>query len=124
MSGEQWGAWNAAYGPRGPDGRPAPLWDPKNGKINRELVQHWKKYDLRLVLEQKYQVVRGDVTQGSSNQSIDARIDGDVLRAAQGPELRLELVLREGNLRVESAAGPFGALRGAVFAPATGGVCS
>ena len=28
LSGGQWGAWNATYGARGPDGRPVPLWDP------------------------------------------------------------------------------------------------
>jgi S-formylglutathione hydrolase FrmB len=54
MSGEQWGAWNATYGPQGVDGRPTPLWDPKTGKINRAVVDHWKKYDLRMVLEQNW----------------------------------------------------------------------
>ena len=66
MSGEQWGAWNATYGPRGADGRPAPLWDPKTGKINRDLVDHWKKYDLRMVLEQNWKTLgpklRGKLT--------------------------------------------------------------
>jgi len=66
MSGEQWGAWNATYGPRGTDGKPAPLWDPKTGKINRELVEHWKKYDLRMVLEQNWKTLgpklRGKLT--------------------------------------------------------------
>lgn len=66
MSGEQWGAWNAAYGPRGADGKPAPLWDPKTGRINRELVEHWKKYDLRMVLEQNWKTLgpklRGKLT--------------------------------------------------------------
>jgi hypothetical protein len=51
MSGEQWGAWNAAYGPRGSDGRPVPLWDPRTGTMRGDLVEHWKRYDLRLVLE-------------------------------------------------------------------------
>jgi len=54
MSGGQWGAWNAVYGPRGSDGRPVPLWDPKTGVIRRDVVEHWKQYDLRLVLEQKW----------------------------------------------------------------------
>lgn len=58
MSGEQWGAWNAAYGPRGADGRPAPLWDTKTGKINHELTEHWKRYDLRMVLEQNWTTLR------------------------------------------------------------------
>ncbi|QEH32180.1 Putative esterase [Aquisphaera giovannonii] len=51
MSGGQWAAWNATYGPRGPDGRPVPLWDPRTGRIDRSAVDHWKAYDLRLVLE-------------------------------------------------------------------------
>ncbi len=57
MSGEQWGAWNATYGPRGEDGRPAPLWDPRTGEINRTVVEHWKKYDLRMVLEQNWKTL-------------------------------------------------------------------
>jgi S-formylglutathione hydrolase FrmB len=50
-SGQQWGAWNATYGPRGADGRPVPLWDPRTGALDRAAAEHWKKYDLRLVLE-------------------------------------------------------------------------
>jgi photosystem II stability/assembly factor-like uncharacterized protein len=65
MSGQQWGAWNAVYGPRGANGRPVPLWDPKSGAINRAVVDHWKKYDLRMVLEQNWKTlgpkVRGKI---------------------------------------------------------------
>jgi len=57
MSGGQWGAWNAAYGPRGADGRPVPLWDPRTGAINRAAAEHWKAYDLRRVLEQNWPVL-------------------------------------------------------------------
>jgi putative esterase len=57
MSGEQWGAWNAVYGPRGKDGRPIPLWDPKTGRIDRSVVPHWKTYDLRLVLEENWKTL-------------------------------------------------------------------
>jgi hypothetical protein len=57
MSGEQWGAWNATYGPRGADGRPVALWDPKTGQINRQAVEHWKKYDLRMVMEQNWKTL-------------------------------------------------------------------
>ena len=57
MSGGQWGAWNAAYGPRGDDGRPVPLWDPRTGVINRGAAAHWKAYDLRRVLEQNWAVL-------------------------------------------------------------------
>ncbi|HEY7915152.1 MAG TPA: alpha/beta hydrolase-fold protein [Blastocatellia bacterium] len=66
MSGQQWGAWNAAYGPRGVDGRPVALWDPKSGAINREVIEHWRQYDLRLVLERNWQALaprlRGKIT--------------------------------------------------------------
>jgi hypothetical protein len=54
LSGGQWGAWNATYGPRGADGRPVPLWDPKTGVINRAAAEYWKAYDLRRVLEENW----------------------------------------------------------------------
>ena len=54
MSGSQWGAWNAAYGPRGQDGRPVPLWDPETGVIDRSVTRHWEQYDLRLVLDRHW----------------------------------------------------------------------
>lgn len=57
MSGEQWGAWNATYGPRGADGRPRPLWDPQSGEIDREVVEHWKRYDLRMVTERDWKTL-------------------------------------------------------------------
>jgi hypothetical protein len=57
LSGKDWGAWNAVFGPRGADGLPRPLWDPKSGAIDRSVVEHWKQYDLRLVLEQHWQTL-------------------------------------------------------------------
>jgi S-formylglutathione hydrolase FrmB len=57
LSGEQWGDWNAVFGPRGADGRPVPLWDPLTGKINHAVAEQWKKYDLRLVLETNWKTL-------------------------------------------------------------------
>jgi hypothetical protein len=54
MSGGQWGAWNATYGPRGEDGRPVPLWDPQSGVIDRAVTEHWRRYDLRMYLEEHW----------------------------------------------------------------------
>jgi hypothetical protein len=51
MSGQQWGAWNAVFSPRGLDGSPLPLWDPQRGKIDLTVADQWRKYDLRAVLE-------------------------------------------------------------------------
>ncbi len=54
-SGQQWGSWNATFGPRGPDGHPVALWDPKTGVINKAVIEHWKKYDLHRVIEKNWQ---------------------------------------------------------------------
>jgi putative esterase len=57
LSGEQWGEWNAAFGPRGAGGLPVPLWDAETGEINRAVAEQWRKYDLRLVLEQNWKML-------------------------------------------------------------------
>jgi S-formylglutathione hydrolase FrmB len=57
LSGGQWGDWNAVFGPRGADGRPVPLWDPQTGKINHDVAEQWKEYDLRLVLENNWETL-------------------------------------------------------------------
>jgi hypothetical protein len=54
LSGKDWCAWNAVYGPRGTDGLPKPLWDAATGKIDKVVLDHWKQYDLRLVLEKNW----------------------------------------------------------------------
>jgi len=55
LSGGQWGAWNATFSPRGADGKPVPLWDAKTGKIDHAVAEQWKKYDLRIFVEQNWQ---------------------------------------------------------------------
>jgi hypothetical protein len=57
MSGGQWGSWNATYSPRGPDGRPVPLWDPVTGAIDTSVLDHWSQYDIRRVLESDWQTL-------------------------------------------------------------------
>ena len=54
LSGRDWGCWNATYGPRGADGLPKPLWDGATGAIDKSVLDHWKKYDLRLRLTQDW----------------------------------------------------------------------
>jgi hypothetical protein len=51
VSGQQWASWNAVYGPKGKDGNPVPLWDGETGAIDKSVLESWKKYDLRMVLE-------------------------------------------------------------------------
>jgi hypothetical protein len=57
MSGGQWGAWNAVFGSKGPDGRPEPLWDPKTGKIDHSIAKEFEKYDLRLYAERNWATI-------------------------------------------------------------------
>ena len=57
VSGGQWAAWNATYGPRGADGKPVPLWDPRTGTIDRSVVDHWIRYDLRKYLQANWQTL-------------------------------------------------------------------
>jgi hypothetical protein len=57
LSGKDWCAWNATFGPRGPDGLPRPLWDGVTGKIDRGVVEHWKSYDLRQVLQKDWRTL-------------------------------------------------------------------
>jgi hypothetical protein len=57
LSGNDWAAWNAVFGPRGADGLPRPLWDGKTGKLERVAAEHWKKYDLRRVLEKDWKTL-------------------------------------------------------------------
>ncbi|CAN5498219.1 alpha/beta hydrolase-fold protein [soil metagenome] len=62
-SGQQWGSWNASFSPRGSDGQPIALWDPKTGVINKSVLEHWKKYDLHRVLAGDWKT-RGPKLQG------------------------------------------------------------
>ncbi len=54
LSGKDWCAWNAVFGPRGPDGLPKPVWDGRTGAIDHSVLDHWKRYDLRRVLEENW----------------------------------------------------------------------
>jgi hypothetical protein len=57
LSGKDWAAWNAVFGPRGADSLPRPAWDGTTGKIDKGVRDHWQKYDLRLVLEKDWRVL-------------------------------------------------------------------
>ena len=56
-SGQQWGSWDAVYSPPGSDGLPAPIWDPLTGKIDHAVAEQWKKYDLRLIVEENWKTL-------------------------------------------------------------------
>jgi len=48
-SGQQWHSWQAAWGPRGPvggAGHPAALYDSVTGAINKNVLNHYSRYDI------------------------------------------------------------------------------
>lgn len=51
MSGHQFAAYNAAWGPKGKDGLPSLMFDPKTGRINHAIAEQWSKYDLTKILQ-------------------------------------------------------------------------
>ena len=54
VSGGQFGAYNAVFGPKGKDGLPSLMFDPFTGKIDHEVARQWEKYDLKKVLEKNW----------------------------------------------------------------------
>ena len=51
-STEQFGIWQAVFGPVGSDGYPKPIWNPSTGVIDPTVAAYWKEhYDLRYILE-------------------------------------------------------------------------
>lgn len=67
LGGRDWASWNAAYGPRGEDGHPVPLWDGETGKINKSVLKHWEKSDLRLVAERNWETIGPKLAGGKIN---------------------------------------------------------
>ncbi|MEO9893255.1 alpha/beta hydrolase-fold protein [Aurantibacter sp.] len=47
-SGGQFSAHTALYSPKGSNNLPQPLFDPLTGQMDKEVAEHWKKYDLKL----------------------------------------------------------------------------
>jgi S-formylglutathione hydrolase FrmB len=63
VSGGQFGAYNAAWGPRGEDGLPSLMFDPFTGKIDHSIAKQWEKYDLKKVLKKNWATL-GPMLQG------------------------------------------------------------
>ena len=53
----QWDIWQAVFGPQGPDGYPAPIWDKATGEIDHTVSEAWKPMDLRLYLQENWATV-------------------------------------------------------------------
>jgi SAM-dependent methyltransferase len=89
----------------------------------------WCAKGAALRLEQSFQNLRGEFTRaqaaqplGARKQLIDARVEGILVHASQ-PQGRLRMALRQQQLRVDLAQGPYAALRGLAFARSSGAAC-
>jgi hypothetical protein len=107
LSGRDWASWNATFGPRGKDGTPVPLWQGESGTINREVLDHWKRYDLRMHLETnwktlapklrgKIHVFVGDADDFFLNNAVE-RLNQFFERAEPKYEGRIEFARRKGH---------------------------
>ena len=67
LSGRDWASWNAVYGPRGADGNPVPVWNGKTGAIDKNVLEHWKKYDLMKVLDANWKTLGPKLAGGKVN---------------------------------------------------------
>jgi pimeloyl-ACP methyl ester carboxylesterase len=52
--GGQLHSFEAVFSPRGADGRPVRVWNRTTGAIDTAAAEQWKKYDIRLLLEQRW----------------------------------------------------------------------
>ena len=52
--GGQLHSFEAVFSPKGPDGRPRPMYDRKTGDVITEVAHLWEPFDIRLVLEKNW----------------------------------------------------------------------
>lgn len=55
--GGQIHSFEAVFSPRGEDGKPLLVFDRTTGKVNTDVSETWKKYDIRLVLENNWKTL-------------------------------------------------------------------
>ncbi|HUU04425.1 MAG TPA: alpha/beta hydrolase-fold protein [Patescibacteria group bacterium] len=56
--GGQFQSFEAVFGARGRDGKPQQLFDRKTGEIDPIALEHWKKYDINLILQKNAETLR------------------------------------------------------------------
>jgi hypothetical protein len=61
-SGEQFDIWQAVYGPVGPDGYPAQIFDKQTGAIDHQVAAYWRDhYDLNAILQRDWDKLGPDL---------------------------------------------------------------
>jgi pimeloyl-ACP methyl ester carboxylesterase len=59
--GEQDRSFDAVYGPRGKHGEVMRLYDHTTGKVNLDVLEHWKQYDISLYLRKNWERLKNDL---------------------------------------------------------------
>lgn len=60
--GGQIGSFEWVFSPRGIDGRPIPMFNHETGEVDKAVIEHWKKYDIRKYLEENWEVLAPKLT--------------------------------------------------------------
>lgn len=55
--GGQLSSFEAVFGRRGADGQPVRVWSRKTGAVDVAAAENWKKYDIRLILEERWKEI-------------------------------------------------------------------
>ena len=108
LGGRDWASWNATYGPKGTDGLPAPLWNGKMGAIDKSVVEQWKKYDLKLVMEKNWKQLGPKLAGGKVNVWVGDADDyflNVAVRRLKDSTDRLKDPKFDGTILIEARAG-------------------
>ena len=60
--GGQLYSFEAVFSPRGPGGKPQPLYDRQTGAVNGDVAQAWKRFDIGLVLKENWPTLESKLT--------------------------------------------------------------
>ncbi len=55
--GGQLHSFEAAFSPKGKDGKPLLAWNRETGVVDTAVTKAWEKYDIRLILEQNWKTL-------------------------------------------------------------------
>ncbi len=59
--GGQLRSFDAVFSPLADNGEPARCWDRSTGRVDSKILEHWKKYDISLLLEQNWPQLKDDL---------------------------------------------------------------
>ncbi len=60
--GGQIHSFEAVFSPKGPDGKPLPLFDRATGDVNHDVAMAWEKYDIRLYIDRNWATLGPRIT--------------------------------------------------------------